>query len=463
MTNHPPVPADDIAHQLARYAAGLRFEDIDDATLQATKTLLVDSVGCAVAAHASPTVSKCRALVPDFPGPCTIIGTGQRATMDTAAFVNGSAIRYLDMNDTYMGPGDPGHPSDMLSACLAVAEARKATGRELLTAIVLAYEVNLRLLDGSRLIPNGWDYTYMTLPATALAVGKLMGLEVEQLAQAVNISLISHIPTFQSRAQAVSDWKGLANAQATRDAVFAAQLAQQGVTGPAPMFEGTFGVFKQLGAEFQVDLDAFGGRGGQFRINRTSIKPYSSEWFALTAIRAAIDLAPEIGDLDAIENVQVDTTFRGWKFLAAEPEKWNPLTRDAADHSMPFIVARALLDREITADSYSPQAIADPRLQKLMKKVSVTEDKALTAMFPAKTPNRLVVRMKDGRVLQRQVDDLPGFAGRMMNRAEVEEKFGANVRKFWSREEADRALGVLWKLEQASGLAELFKTLIVKD
>jgi len=461
VTTKDPDCRQNITDSLAKYTADLRFEEIDQQSLSAAKSLFIDSVGCAIASHHSATVAKCRELVPSFPGPCTVLGTSMRTTMDMAAFVNGAAVRYLDMNDTYMGLGDPGHPSDMLSACLAVAQAQGSDGQALITAIMIAYEVNCRLLDGSLLIPNGWDYTYMTLPATALAAGKLMKLDAERLAQAVNLSLVAHVPLLQTRAQHLSDWKGLANAQATRDAVFAAQLAQHGVTGPAPIFEGTFGVFCQLGAEFNIDVDEFGGRSGQFRINATSVKRYSSEWFALTAIHAAIDLAPQVSDVSDVEEICVDTTARGYKFLAAEAEKWHPQTRDAADHSMPFIVARALLDRSITIDSYSPAAIQDPRLQLLMAKVRVNEDKTLTAMFPAKTPNRLTIRLKDGRVLQRQVDDLPGFAGRMMSRSEVEEKFRGNVSRLWSEEQTSRALQSMWDLEQVKNLDTLLAQFVV--
>jgi len=455
MTLEEPGSREDLAHRLASYAADLHFDDIDPESLHAAKALLIDAVGCAIASHDSTTVARCRALVADFPGPCTVFGTRAGTTMDMAAFVNGAAVRYLDMNDTYMGRGDPGHPSDMLSACLAVAQAQGSNGQALLTAMLIAYEVNCRLLDCSLLIPNGWDYTYMTLPATALAAGKLMELDVERLAQAMNLALVAHVPLLQTRAQHLSDWKGLANAQATRDAVFGAQLARHGVTGPAPIFEGTYGVFRQLGAELSIDVDEFGGRSGRFLINATSIKRYSAEWFALTAIGAAVDLASQVGDVSNVEQIRVDTTSRGYRFLAAEPEKWHPRTREAADHSMPFIVARTLLDGSITIHSYSPAAIEDPRLQQLMAKVRVEEDEGLTAMFPAKTPNRLTIRLKGERVLQRQVDDLPGFAGRMMSRTQVEEKFRENVARLWSEEQTTRALESMWRLEKVEELDEL--------
>jgi 2-methylcitrate dehydratase len=447
---------DDVAHRLAAYASALRYSDLDPATVEAVKVRVVDAIGCAIAAHDEPMVQKCRALSAAFAGGCTVIGTRQRTTMDFAAFVNGAAIRYLDMNDTYLGAGDPGHPSDNLSACLAAAETQHASGEALIVSIALAYEVNCRLLEGSRLIPNGWDYTLQTLPASALASGKLLGLSAEQLAQAINISLVANIPTFQTRVQTLSDWKGLANAQSTRNGVFAALLAQQGITGPAPIFEGTHGVFRQLGAEYEVAIEEFGGRGGTFQIHRTSLKRYPSEFFSLTAIQAAIDLAEQVGDIEGVREIQVDTTRLGHYFLGSEPEKWHPKTRDAADHSLPYMVARAMLDGTITRESCSPAAIEDPRLQRLMAKVTVREAAELTAKYPADVPNRLTVTLADGRKLVQQVDSLPGFAGRAMSRADVEAKFKANVGKHWSADRISTVLDVLWRLDEMKDVSELF-------
>ncbi|HXX71818.1 MAG TPA: MmgE/PrpD family protein, partial [Candidatus Acidoferrum sp.] len=341
---------------------------------------------------------------------------------------------------------------------LAVGEAQSVSGEALIVSIALVYEVSCRLADGSHLIPNGWDFTLHSVPAAALAAGTLLGLDQALLTQAVNLGVVAHIPTFQTRVQTLSDWKGLADAQATRDGVFAALLAQQGITGPAPIFEGTHGIFRQLGGDFEIAIDDFGGRGGEFKINETSLKPYPAEGFSLSAIKAALEIAPLIDDLERIRDIQVDTTALGYKYIGKEREKWNPKTRDAADHSMPFIVARALLDRAITVDSYSPAAINDPRVLPLMAKISVREDPALTKLYPAQTPNKLTVRLNDGSTLESRVDDVP----RCTSRPEVEEKFRANVSRHWRNDQASRALDKLWRVEELKDISELFSSLVVE-
>ena len=166
-----------------------------------------------------------------------MIGTERRTTTELAAFANAAAFRYLDFNDTYVGRFAV-HPSDNIAACLAVAEAERASARELITAIVIAYEVNCRLVDALDISTRGWDPPVFGLPAVALAAGRLMKLSPEQLAHAVGIAINDHIPMAQTRVGALSDWKGLAAAEAGRNAVFAARLARAGLTGPAPVFEG---------------------------------------------------------------------------------------------------------------------------------------------------------------------------------------------------------------------------------
>lgn len=452
-----PQTSHTLAAQLARYAHELRYEDLDPETVEAVKARLVDSIGCAMAAHDEPVVRRCRELAQASSGPCSVIGSPIRTSMEMAAFANGAAIRYLDMNDTHLGPGDPAHPSDNLSACLAAAQHAGTSGRALIVAAALAYEINCRLCDPSRLIANGWDYTLLTLPASALAAGKLLGLDAGQLEQAVNLSLVANIPTFQTRVQTLSDWKGLANAYATRNAVFAVLLARLDMTGPAPIFGGTHGIFRQLGATYSLDTTGFGGRGGRFMVNGTSIKRYPAEFFSLTAIEAAIGLRTQAGDVDSIQSIDVETTGHGFRFLGSEPEKWHPKSRDAADHSLPYLVARAFVEGDITLGSCSPAAIADERVQRLMAKVTVREAADLTALYPAKVANRLSLQLADGRRLVSQVDDLPGFPGRVMGRGDVERKFHANAGRAWPQAQRVRVLDLLWSLEDIANVSSLFE------
>ena len=223
-----------VGGRLAAYAYDLRYDDLDDATVERVKVHLIDTLGCGLAAFDEKPVRICRDVaLAGGAGGATIIGTTRRAAPDLATFANGAAFRYLDLNDAYVGR-ITGHPSDNIAACIAVAEAERASAAELITAIALAYEINCRLIDAfeQSFSARGWDVPVLSLPAVALAAGKLMKLPSDALAQAVGIALSDHIALGQSRVQAVSDWKGIADAEAGRNAVFAAMLARAGLTGP---------------------------------------------------------------------------------------------------------------------------------------------------------------------------------------------------------------------------------------
>src|SRR3981081_4356118 len=201
------APVRPLAERLAAYADGLRYSDIDAATIEAVKSHLIDTLGCGIAAFDERPVRICREVVlAGAGGLATIIRPHRRATPDVAAFANGAAARYYDLNDVYVSRLTI-HPSDTISACLAIAETERASGQALITAIVLAYEINCRLLDAFDITTRGWDPPVFGLAAGALAAGKLMRLPPERLTQAVNISINDHIPMAQTRVQTLSDWK----------------------------------------------------------------------------------------------------------------------------------------------------------------------------------------------------------------------------------------------------------------
>ncbi|KVE24534.1 2-methylcitrate dehydratase [Burkholderia singularis] len=450
-----------IADRLADYAWTLTYRDLDPATIEAAKAHLIDAIGCAISAFDEPVVRKCRNVAASTDGQATIIGAGLRTTAELATFSNGVAVRYYDLNDLYVGR-EPGHPSDNAAACIAVAEAERASAEDLLLAIVLAYEIDCRFLDAAELTARGWDHPIYSLPACALAAGKLMGLDRAQLTQAVNLAVNGHLAMNQTRVQQLSDWKGMADAEAARNAVFAARLARAGITGPAPVFEGRAGFFTLVSTPFTLDVDGFGGRRGRFRINDCAIKPYPAQGYTLTAIPAAIDVAKRVGDLRRIRAIEISTTHLGYVTAGRDPEKWRPQTKETADHSLPFIVVRAMLDGDITNDSYTPAAIHDPAAQGLLRKTTVSEDATLTAMQPGAIPNRVTVVLDDGSRLSCQIDVLPGLSGQPVSRNEIERKFRSNVSKHWSSLQTRAALDVLWDLDKQARLDGLMQLLEIR-
>jgi 2-methylcitrate dehydratase len=449
-----------LARRLADYALGLRYEDLDGATVERVKIHLIDALGCGVAALNEGAVRICREMALAVGGPSTIIGTDRRTTADLAAFANAAAIRYLDFNDTYVGKVAI-HPSDNVAPCLAVAEAERASASELITAIAIAYEVNCRLTDALDISTRGWDPPVFGLPAVALAAGRLMKLTSEQLTHAIALAMNDHIPLGLTRAGDLSEWKGIAVAEAGRNAVFAVRLARAGLTGPAPIFEGKSGVFQQITGRADVDVTSFGGRGRPFRIHQCVLKPYPAVIYTQTAIVAAIEVAKEVGSLDRVARIDIATSRHGFERTGSEPEKWDPKTRETADHSLPYITARAMFDGDITNASFSEQKFRDGAVLAFMQKIKVAEDPALTARTGGAVPTRVTATLSDGKSITREVDHAPGFAARPMTRDEVERKFRGNVGARWPKEQTDANLKALWAIDQTSDLAALLGNFVV--
>jgi 2-methylcitrate dehydratase len=457
-----PTPAPDprkgsLAERLATYSYGLRYDDLDEATIERVKMHLIDSLGCGLAAFDEKPVRICRDVaLASGGGTATVIGTNRRTSPDLAAFANCAAFRYLDLNDSYVGR-ITGHPSDDIAACLAVAEAERASAAELITAIALAYEINCRLIDifDASIAARGWDVPMLSLPAVALGAGKLMKLSSDGLAQAVSLALNDHISMGQTRVQALSDWKGVADAEAGRNGVFAATLARAGLTGPAPIFEGRFGFFKLVAEPTDTDVSAFGGRDVPFRINECGLKSYPAHITAQTAIVAAISVAKEIGNLDRIDTIEIGTTARGYQIAGSDPEKWAPDSKETADHSLPYIAARAMSDGGLDNASYAPEKLHEPRIRAIMRKITVKEDPAFATRTISVPPTRLTVTLSDGQKIIRLVDSMPGFPGQPMTRADVEQKFRSNIGTRWSRERTDAVLQALWALDRTDNLQSL--------
>lgn len=447
-TTPPSADGQPLAQRLADYAYGLSYDDLDEAALERVKAHLIDSLGCAIAAFDERPVRICREIALSAgSSAATLIGTRQRTLPDLAAFANCAAIRYYDLNDVYVGRPST-HPSDNIAACLAVAEAERASARELITAIALAYEINCRLVDAFDLSDRGWDAPIFSLPAVALAAGKLMRLPSDKLAHAVALAINDHVPLGQTRSGALSDWKGLGDAEAGRNAVFAAKLARAGISGPAQIFEGRKGVFALVTGASHVDVGGFGKRGRPFRIVDCGLKTYPVFVYGQTTIVAGIEIARQVGDVGRIASIEIATGKRGFQQGGSEPEKWAPTTKDTADHSLPYIAARAIIDGGIDDDSFALDKLVEPAVVGLMSKISVKEDHAFSASKNNVPATRITAVLTDGRRVEHSVTQMSGFPGKPLSRASIEAKFRSNVRRLWDPSRADALLETVWALEQ---------------
>ena len=234
------------------------------------------------------------------------------------------------------------------------------------------------------------------------------------------------------------------------------------MTGPSPIFEGEMGFFKQVSGPFQINTEDFGGRKGSFKIGETYLKYFPAEIHSQTAIWAALAARKEIGDFYEIASVEIASHEAGYTILGRDPEKWTPATKETADHSLPYIVAMALLEGKIDNSSYSPKKFMDSKTLDFLKKVRVVEDKDLTAIYPEAVPNRVTVKLTSGKIISKQVNYHKGHPKNPMSDQDVEKKFQSLTKRQLSKSQAKRALDTLWTLEKVSDVSTLFSALVVE-
>jgi 2-methylcitrate dehydratase len=447
------APSSTLAQRFAAYSTRLRFEDISPAAIHEAKRRLIDSFATAVGAMPSDAFAiarECALRVSSKPG-ATLLGGGE-SSVEWATFVNGLLIRYLDFNDTYLSK-EPAHPSDNFAPALAVGEAVGASGRDILTAAVLAYEIQCRLCDASSLRKQGVDHVTYGAISSAIAACKLMKLDATKTAHAIGLAGACNVALRQTRSGELSMWKGCAFANAARNGVFAATLAAAGMTGPAPIFEGDLGFMKlvtrevfavaPMGAEYDADEP--------FMITNTYIKFWPAEYHSQSAIDAALRLRQAIGDVRQIKAVDIYTFEASYNIIGKYAEAWAPKTRETADHSLPYCTAVALLDGEVTLRQFDPERFTAADVLDLLTKVKVHLDNALSHRYPRGIPNRLVVTLNDGRQFTHEVEFPRGHAGNPMTDGEVEAKFRSLVEPSYGKPAADAVLAKCWGFDELAG------------
>lgn len=447
---------DDLARRFAEYAARLRYEDLTPEAIHETKRRLLDSLGCAMGAiHSEPATiaRKLAATVTSSAYPATVIGTEHRSSPEMAAFANGVLFRYLDYNDTYLSK-EPAHPSDNLAAVLAVAEPSGASGRDVITAAILAYEIQCRLCDAASIRARGWDHVTYGSFSTSLAAGKLLGLNADALVHAQALAGVPNNAMRQTRVGMLSHWKGCAFANASRNGVFASLLADLGMTGPSEVFEGEMGFMKEVSGPFQIPT--LGSRNGApYKINETYIKFWPAEYHSQSAIDAALQIRPELASWREIERITVETFNAAVEIIGGEPEKWRPTTRETADHSLPYCVAAALKDGQVRLDSFDDAHLRDEDLLALIQRITVQADPALDARYPEGIPNRLTVQTRTGETLVREVTFPRGHAHNPMTDAEVEAKFRTMAEPLLPEETVAEIVERCFTLEQERNVSDL--------
>jgi 2-methylcitrate dehydratase len=428
---------------LARFVADASWEAISDKTRDQIKIRLLDSLACAIGAQNGEPARKIRAVAEELEGNgrCTLIAGGTAAP-DRAALYNGALIRYLDFNDTYLAKGETAHPSDNIAAILAAGEYVNASGRELMTAIAVAYQVQCRLCDVAPVRARGFDHATHLAYSAAVGAAKVLGLDIHQIANAIALSGTALNSLRVTRTGTLSHWKGLAGPFAAAGALQLVLMARQGITAPLEVFEGNKGFMEVIAGHFEIDWIQENLDG----VQRTLLKKYNAETHSQTAIEAVLQLRAE-HKLEPAQVTRMDVRI----FDVAhniigggeEGDKTVVRTKEEADHSLPYVLAVALLDGQVMPQQYRPERILQQDVQELLRRVSIYPDKAYSARFPDAMMAHVCITLSNGQRVEREVGTFEHLSWEW-----AQQKFDLLASDYTSAEQRDAIVDVVANLER---------------
>jgi 2-methylcitrate dehydratase len=389
-----------VVERMGAYAAGLRYDDLGTGVVDYAKRILLDSLACSYGGLDSEPARIVRSSVKRLndAGQATIWADGSRATAPLAALANGVAIRYQDYNDVYFGPAWTAHPSDNIATLIATAEWLGATGRELLTAIVATYEVQMRFSDlpvPRNLWHRGWHHTTACSYAAAAGVAKLMKLDGAQTGHALALAGARSNTLAEIRHGNIPMDKALSAPLVASQAILYALLASQGFTGSETILEGRYG-FKAAVAG-GVDVEPLVPKAGDFRILKVGLKPYPVEGMTPAMVQAALELREEHGikphevQAIAIHAHEEAVTKPSW-----DEKKLAPTTKETADHSFYYCVAVALVAGKVTSAQFTDEWLKHPDIARLIGLTTMEAKPHLTALFK-KGARPAAVEIRTGR------------------------------------------------------------------
>jgi 2-methylcitrate dehydratase len=443
-----------MADALARYAIDLKYEDLPEDIVRMAKRSILDTFGCAFGGYPAGPSQIAIKLAADVSAKrgATVLCNGIKTSPDLAAFANGVMIRYLDFNDAFVSlTHGAGHPSDTIAALLAAAELTERGGRDLITATVLSYEIFCKIADTFDYLGSGVDHSTITGFAAVVGASRLMGLSREQMVHAIGITVGGNTAVRQGRTDTLSNWKAFAAADASRKAIFSAQLAQGGMTGPSNVFEGRLGFFNLISHKPTAPLQL----GEPYGIRRAFTKRFPVGQFSQTVAQAAVEARAFVTNPDEIAEINISVSRSAIKIMADGPDKWQPQTHETADHSIPYAAGLVLTYGRIEPEYYEDPYLHDRRLLELVGRV-----KCLPSDEADKRENEfnlceLEIVLKSGERKTIRVEYHRGHFKNPMTDAEMEEKFRSMAQKNLPADRVDGLLRQLWALESVPKIGEL--------
>ncbi len=451
-----------LSGKMARFALDLKYEDIPEKASWEAKRFLLDSVGCALAAVNNEDMEVMYRFTEKLGGTpeASVIGRDYKTNASNAALMNCLLTRAMDYNDIYWEE-DPAHPSDIIGAALAAAEANGKSGKDALVAIMIAYELTLRWCHAAHpgVREVGWHHASLIQFVSPFVAGKLFDLDLEQMVAAAGISGSSHFTLGGVVAGHLTNMKNTAAPLAAQAGVIAALMAREGYTGPVEVFEGKEGVFEVINnVEWRPDW-LLKGLGKDFMITRCAYKAFPTEALTHQPISAALQVCQEHGlTAEDVAEIRVETTVRGADILS-DPSKYKPTTKETADHSLPYVIAAAVADGNVLPSSFSDEKLKDPRIWDLLGKIKVVADPEIDAMFPGVKRARVTITTNGGESHTAQVDHAKGSPENPLSDEEIIAKFRANAAKVLTEEQQDRVIDLTWHFDEVEDVGEYLSEL----
>ena len=451
------APKETITAKMSRWAAALDYKHLSPDAIYQAKRFLLDSVGCALGGYQQHDVRIALEVLDETAGrgPATVIGTGKRIDAVSASLANALMIRCMDYNDIYWKQ-DPSHPSDIFPAAMACCERAKDDGKELIVGLALGHEFEMRFCEAAfpGIRERGWHHATLTAFVSPIVAGRALHLGWEQIQHAAGISASRHATLGAVTAGKLTMMKNTVDPLATQSGVLAALLAEKGYTGPEHVIDGKEGLTHVFGPEWKLNL-LTDGLGDSWRITQCGMKAFPTEALTHTPISAVLDLVKQ-NDLkpDQVVKIQIRSLARAADILS-DPSKYDPRTKETADHSLPYVIAAALAERQVTPVQFTMEKIMDPAIRAQLKKVEVVADPEIEKVFPAL--QRVIVNISTtaGRTFTKQLDYPKGDPRNPLSDAEVEEKFAALAEGVLSPAAQKKLKDAIWNLEKIASVSRL--------
>ena len=454
---------DSISRKMAKFTRSLDFDSIPDSAIKEAKRFLLDSIGCALAACGSEDMESAHKYIKSLGGheQASIIGYGTRTNIANATLMNSLLIRAMDYNDIYWEQ-DPSHPSDIIPATLSPGEWMKRSGKDVLVGIVVAYELEMRLCKAANpgVREIGWHHASLSQFVSPLVAGRMLDLSEDEMVSAVGISGSSHFTLGGVVAGTLTNMKNTADPMAVEAGVRASLLAKMGYQGPEKVFEGKEGVFEVINSVDWDEKQLTDGLGSDFLITQCSYKAFPTEALTHQPITATLEVMKENNiHYGEVKEVLVKTTTRGADILS-DPAKYDPKTKETADHSLPYCIAVATVKGNVLPSDFEREALFDKKVRDILPRIKVEADPEIDSLFPGK--KRAIVTIKTDRGEFTKMEDYAkGSPGRPLSDDELIDKFKANVMGKFPDSAIDSIVEATLNLESLSDIGDYVRGLIM--